>query len=383
MSSAPAQRIAERIHREGPIPFDAFVDAALYGEGGFFTRAMGAGRRGRDFVTSPEVGMLFGALVGRAIDGLWDELRRPDPYVVVEGGAGRGRLASDVLASQPRCSSALRYVLVERSLALRAEQRELLALEPFEDALGPAAADGDARPSPVAQVGPIATSLAELPAAPFTGVVLANELLDNLPFRVVERGADGWSEVRVAVTGDAFVEAQIRATPELAAEADHVAAGHVPVGTRLPVPTGVRDWLVACAAVLRGTLLVVDYVASAGELAERGQDGWLRTYRGHRRGTSPLAVPGEQDITADVPLEYLVHTASRLGFTLERECSQADWLQVLGVDDLVAAAREAWDARAHVGDLEAVKERSRITEAAALLDPSALGAHRVLQFRSG
>ncbi len=56
--------IVERIGREGPIRFDAFVELALYGEGGFFTRGGGAGRAGRDFVTSPEVGPLFGALRG-------------------------------------------------------------------------------------------------------------------------------------------------------------------------------------------------------------------------------------------------------------------------------------------------------------------------------
>ncbi|MEX1009116.1 MAG: SAM-dependent methyltransferase [Acidimicrobiia bacterium] len=383
MRSALAKRLAERIHREGPIPFDTFVEEALYGDGGFFTRAKGAGRRGLDFVTSPEVGTLFGALVARALDEFWDELHAPDPYLVVEAGAGRGRLAADVLASQPRCGPALRYVLVERSEALRAEQRELLVLEPFEDALGPVIPDGDGPPAPVADVGPIATSLGELPAVPLTGVVLANELLDNLPFRVVERSADGWSEVRVGITEDAFEEDVIPAAPALATEADHVASGDVPVGTRLPVPTGARDWLLGCAAVLRGTLLIVDYAASAAELMERGQAGWLRTYREHRRGASPIVAPGEQDITADVPLEYLVHAASAAGLTLERECTQAEWLRELGVEELVADARAQWDARAHVGDLEALRHRSRVTEAAALLDPAGLGAHRVLVFRAG
>src|SRR5450432_4633465 len=109
------EELAERIGREGPIPFDAFVDVALYCEGGFFTRARGAGRAGRDFVTSPEVGQLFGALVARALDGWWRELHEPDPFLVVDAGAGRGRLAADVLAAAPECAAALRYVLVERS----------------------------------------------------------------------------------------------------------------------------------------------------------------------------------------------------------------------------------------------------------------------------
>src|SRR5438876_9099638 len=96
--------VVERIRREGPIPFDAFVDVALYGDDGFFSRARGAGRAGRDFVTSPEVGPLFGALVARGLDRWWDQLDRPDPYLVVEAGAGRGRLARDVLAAAPVCA---------------------------------------------------------------------------------------------------------------------------------------------------------------------------------------------------------------------------------------------------------------------------------------
>ena len=388
MSGALAARLAERIHREGPIPFDAFVDTALYGEDGFFTRARGAGRAGRDFVTSPEVGPLFGTLVAGALDGYWAELGRPDPFLVVDAGAGRGRLAADVVAAAPACAGALRYVLVEHSAELRAAQRELLALEPFEDALGPTVrTDDEHTPEPVVGMGPILTGLAELPAVPLTGVVLANELLDNLPFRVVERAADGWLEVRVGVEGavfteTGFTETLVPAPHELALEADLVAAGAVARGTRLPVPSAIAGWLRACSCTLRhGVLVVVDYAATGAELARRGEAGWLRTYRGHERGGPPLDDPGEQDVTIDVPVEYLVHAAARAGFRLVHHVSQADWLRELGIERLAAAARDAWDAQAHVGDLEALRHRSRVGEAAALVDPTGLGAHRVLVFR--
>ncbi len=373
--------LEERIGREGPVPFDDFVEVALYGDGGFFTRARGAGRAGRDFVTSPEIGPLFGALVARALDAWWRELGAPDPFLVVEAGAGRGRLAADVLAATPDCATALRYVLVERSPQLRAAQRELLVLEPFEDALGPMVRTDDDAAIPVVGMGPIATGLGELPAVPVTGVVLANELLDNLPFRVVELGAEGWREVRVASEGGELVETLVPASDELAIEAELVAAGAARIGVRLPVPTGIPDWLHACAAVLRrGVLVVVDYSATGAELVERGQDGWLRTYRDHDRGADPLAAPGEQDLTVDVPAEYLVHAAGRAGFRLVVEVTQAAWLAGLGLEGLVAEARAQWDTRAHVGDLEALRHRSRVTEAAALVDPTGLGAHRVFVF---
>jgi SAM-dependent MidA family methyltransferase len=374
------EQIVERIGREGPIGFDAFVELALYGERGFFTRARGAGRAGRDFVTSPEVGTLFGALVARALDGWWRDAGGPDPYLVIEAGAGRGRLAADVLAAGPECASALRYVLVERSPGLRAAQRDLLTVEPFEDALGPMVHDDEDAPVPVTGMGPIVTALDDLPAVALDGIVFANELLDNLPFRVVERRAGGWWEVRVAADGERLVESVVPATSELAGEADLVVAD-APDGARVPVPVALVGWLRACAAALRrGRLVIVDYAATGVELAERGEAGWLRTYREHDRGGPPLAAPGEQDVTIDVPREYLVHAAERAGFHLELDVTQAEWLRGLGLDDLVAEARREWDARAHVGDLEAVRHRSRVGEGAALADPSGLGAHRVLVF---
>jgi SAM-dependent MidA family methyltransferase len=382
--SSLADRIAERIRREGPIPFDRYVDAALYdSDAGFFALGGGAGRAGRDFVTSPEVGTLFGALAARFLDRAWIELGRPDPFVVVDAGAGRGRLTADVLRERPACSPALRAVLVERS----AVQRELLALEPAERAFGPAVPqEPDEAPRPVAGIGPIVTSLPELPALELpAGVVLANELLDNLPFRVVERGGGTWREVRVGNENGAFVEVLVPASPEVAAAADDVAAG-LPVsdGARLPVPTATVDWLAGCGHVLRrGLLVVVDYADSASALAARPQSEWLRTYRAHQRGGSPLDTPGSQDITATVPAEHLVAHATRAGFRLVERTTQAEWLAGLGIGDLVDDARGRWRERAAVGDLEAVAALSRVTEAQALTDRAGLGAHAVFVFGKG
>jgi SAM-dependent MidA family methyltransferase len=386
--AALAERIAERIRREGPIPFDRYVDAALYDdEDGFFARGGGAGRAGRDFVTSPEVGTLFGALVARFLDRSWTELGRPDPFVVVDAGAGRGRLAADILRGGPACALALRSVLVERSAVLRAAQRELLTLEPADRAFGPAVRDEpDESPRPVEGIGPIVTSLPELPALELPdGVVLANELLDNLPFRIVERTGGAWNEVRVGSENSGFGEVVVPASPEVGAAADDVAAD-VPVadGARLPVPTATVDWLAECGHMLRrGFLVVLDYADAAASLAARPQHEWLRTYRAHQRGGAPLEAPGRQDITATVPAEHLLTHASRTGFRLVAQSTQAEWLRALGIDDLVDDARGLWRERAAVGDLEALAARSRVVEAAALTDRSGLGAHAVFVFAKG
>ncbi|MDZ4825352.1 MAG: SAM-dependent methyltransferase [Actinomycetota bacterium] len=352
------------------------MELALYGEGGFFATGHGAGRAGGDFVTSPETGSLFGACVARAVDRFWVDLERPDPMLVVEAGAGTGRLAREVLRAEPECAPALRYVLVERSAELRSRQRELLELEPVDEALGPfAVRPGEDVPVPAPGAGPVCASLEELPALHFDGLVVANELLDNLPFGIAQLHEGRWHEVRVATStsGGEFTELLVP-TPE--ADADLPA--DVPDGARLPIPRGMRTWLGDCSEMLRrGFVVLIDYAEDAAALAARG-DGWLRTYRAHERGTDPLADPGSQDITGDIVLEQLEHVAHACGFVVQSVATQADWLRDLGIDDLVAGGRARWDAGAHRGDLDALAGRSRVTEGAALTDPSGLGAHRVV-----
>jgi NADH dehydrogenase [ubiquinone] 1 alpha subcomplex assembly factor 7 len=382
-----ADRLRERIHREGPIPFDRFMAAALYDDtDGFFARGGGAGRAGRDFLTSPETGSLFGALIARFLDRWWQRLERPDPFVVVDVGAGSGRLAADVLRSAPRCAPALRYVLVERSARLREEQRERLPIEPADRALGPAAPGdtGDA-PVPVTGIGPIITALDELPATVAHGLVIANELLDNLPVRIAEWAGDRWDEIRVGERDGVFVEIAVPAPPEVATAAEAVRAGTaLPAGARLPVPMACADWFDSVAAALhRGALVVVDYAADATSLVDRGQDGWLRTYRAHQRGGTHLADPGEQDITCDVPIEHLLAVAARAGFTLEEQAYQRDWLRALGLDELADVAAASWRAGTARGDIETLAARSRVSEADALTDPEGLGAHRAIVFSRG
>ncbi len=352
------------------------MEAALYDpEAGFFSTGGGPGRAGGDFLTSPEVGGLFGRLVGRALDDWWERLGQPDPYVVVEAGAGRGRLAVAVLGAQLRCGPALRYVLVERSEALRDAHHEHLRIEPAAEVLGPAVRpDPEEAPEPVPGTGPIVTTLADLPAGTFPGVVVANELFDNLPFRVVERNEQGWAEIRIGGDGP-FEPVRVPADDSLAGEADALAGRAViAAGTRLPVQGGIAEWLLSCRRMLRrGAVISFDYGARAEEVAGRR---WLRTFRAQQPGTDPWDDPGSQDITADVVTEAVERAARRAGFALEEEITQADWLRARGVDELVAEARDAWHGRTAT-DLAAIRHRSLVHEADALTDPAGLGAHRV------
>ncbi|MFM7616303.1 MAG: SAM-dependent methyltransferase [Actinomycetes bacterium] len=330
------------------------MEAALYDPtDGFFTRGRGPAGRG-DFLTSPETGSLFGVLVARALDREWVRLGRPEPFTVVEAGAGDGRLAREVLRAEPACIGALDLVLVERSPAARAAQRERL----------PAG-------SPV-------RSLEDLPAEPCTGMVLANELLDNLPFGIAEARGGRWTAVLVGREGDRFVEVH---GPLAAADLDLVpSVDSVPDGARVPIVRAAVDWIGRAAGLIAdGALLLIDYAAPARTLVERG--GWLRTYAGHRRGDDPYAAPGARDITTDVPLEPVRAALAAAGLEVVGETTQADWAAGLGISALVEEGRRIWAAGAARGDLAAIAGRSRAVEAATLTDPSGLGGFVVIEAR--
>lgn len=356
------------------------MELALYHpDGGFYASGGGAGRRA-DFLTSPETGPLFGAVVARALDAWWSELGHPDPFVVAEVGAGVGTLARDVLAAGPACGPALRYVLVERSAALRSQQARHLVLDPPVWALGPVGPSEGDYPSPVRGVGPVATSLAELPAQRFAGVVLANELLDNLPFRLLERTGqrDGWSEILVGEREGRLVEVPLPAPERLAVQAERHAPD-APAGGRIPLQEEAGAWLRHAVAVLeRGRIAVLDYADTTPSLARRPWRDWVRTYRAHGRGAGPLEDPGNQDITCEVAVDQLSRVRPP-----SADRTQAEFLTAHGLEQLVEEARAAWRSRAAVGDLAAVRSRSRLTEAAAVAGPTGLGAHRVLEWVVG
>lgn len=288
-------------HVKSPaVGFDEFMRDALYGSDGFYATGGGAGRQ-RDFITSPELGPLFGAVLARVLDDWWNDLGRPDPFVVVEAGAGRDVLRPAVTSV---VQAPVHYVSVD-----------------FADAW-PDRAD----------------------------VVVANELLDNLPCKIAERVEGGW--VEVLVDGDRFVRSDIA----VALDAD------APIGARVPVHTEAKTW-VGRARRTAARVLAVDYGAkTTAELADRQ---WLRTYRQHDRGFDPLVEPGSRDITVDVAFDQLAP---------DRLTRQADWLRAHGIDELVEQARATWTERAAIGDLTALRARSRVHEADALLDPDGLGA---------
>ncbi len=340
MPSAADEITAAIAAAGGAISFSDYMQLALYGQDGFYTTGGRAGRRGGDFITSPEVGPLFGTVIARALDAWWKELGSPNQFDVVECGAGPGTLARSILAAQPECAAAMQYVAVE----LSASQRAL-------------------HPQGV-------KSCETMPDGPINGVILANELLDNLPFRLfVFDGA--WMEAFVSLaSGGQFVE--VLRTPDVVPSCLPKTA---PLGSRAPIQDLAASWVRdSLANISNGLLLLLDYCStSTAEIALTPWREWLRTYRDQGRGTHYLTEPGSQDITTQVMIDQLP-----TGFT---SSTQAEFLMQWGIDELVREGSDYWESMKTAPDVAAMKMRSRATEAKSLTDQSGLGVFSVLSWQ--
>jgi SAM-dependent MidA family methyltransferase len=183
----------------------------------------------------------------------------------------------------------------------------------------------------------------------------------------------GWREAFVHVDGDGrFVEvlsAPIEPVPTfLPATAQF--------GARAPLIDRAAAFVAEARRLVRGgSVVAIDYATPiTAMLAGRPYRDWLRTYRGNERGEHYLAGPGTQDITIDVPIDQLPEP--------DTVRSQAQFLQLWGIDELVADGKRIWDEQAARPGLEAMKMRSRISESEALLDTGGLGGFLVAEWRS-
>jgi SAM-dependent MidA family methyltransferase len=286
---------------------------------------------------------LFGETLAVYVSG--ERQRIGEPFQLVEVGSGSGSLLRSLLSRLD-----VEVVAVEASPAARASLRDAL----------PENAIGSALPERI------------------RGVILANELIDNLPMALGQRVGHSWRERWVGRDdrGLAFVDANPRPEVEAWLEAY---AGPVGEGGWVEVQLAATAWLADVLARLeQGSVVLIDYGDTSENLLPRRQDGTLRTYRAHHLGPHPLDEPGETDITADVNFTALMATAERAGAEV-RLLRQEEFLSDLGLRDRLSESRHAELAAARAGDeLARLQARSLKIEAETLLHPRGLGDFRVL-----
>ncbi|MFJ5210607.1 SAM-dependent methyltransferase [Streptomyces nigra] len=265
----------------------AAAESALYGPQGFYRRPEGPAAH---FRTSVHASPLYAAAVARLLCRVDEALGRPDTLDLVDMAAGRGELVTGVLAALPAGVAA----------RTRAYAVEIAARPPDLD--------------------PRVTWLSE-PPRPVTGLLFANEWLDNVPVDVAEVDAAGVPR-RVLVRRDGT---ERLGEPVGGAEARWLdrwwplpEEGGEGLRAEIGLP---RDeaWAAVTGTLERGLAVAVDYAHTRGSRPPFG------TLTGFREGRETAPVPdGSCDLTAHVALDACALPGARL-------LTQREALRALGI----------------------------------------------------
>ncbi|MDD5248005.1 MAG: SAM-dependent methyltransferase [Rhodocyclaceae bacterium] len=309
-------RIAAAIAAAGGwISFARYQELALYAPGlGYY--AGGSHKFGAegDFVTAPELTPLFGFALARQVA----QVMAASAPVVLEAGAGSGRLAADLLrALDANSMTPERYLILELSGELRARQRATIERE------APALAHRVAW-------------LDTMPSA-FSGCIVANELLDAMPVQVLAWRDDGLMERGVGVDAQGhFVWTERPADDRLRQLAADLPVAAPYVGEIAPAA---RAWAAEWGrSLVKGAAILVDYGLPRHEYyhAQRS-GGTLRCHYRHRAHDNPFWWPGLSDITTHVEFTAIAEAAHAAGLDVLGYTTQASFLMNCGIGELLAA----------------------------------------------
>jgi SAM-dependent MidA family methyltransferase len=324
-SSAAAALIRDRLVAAGGwLAFDQFMELALYAPGlGYYSAGSAKLGASGDFVTAPEVSDLFSQCVARQCADVLAETGGE----ILELGAGTGRMAATILQSLAEIGALPdRYAILEVSADLADRQRiRMQQLAP--------------------QLRERVVWLNSLPETSIRGVMLANEVLDALPFqRFVVRGGCV-HELGAGLEGDSFAWQEKTTAP----------AGAEALIRELPCPLPgdytselclrVEPWMASVGQCLgQGALLLFDYgLPRAHYYHPQRTDGTLRCYFKQRAHDNPFINIAVQDITAWVDFTRVAEAALEAQLEVAGFATQAAFLLGTGIEALTARATDVAD----------------------------------------
>jgi SAM-dependent MidA family methyltransferase len=324
--------IIEKIKNEGPLSFRDFMEMSLYyPELGYYTSTTDKIGKNGDFYTSSDLTSLFGAIIGKQIEEMW-EVAGMEPFTIIEFGAGTGLLCHDILdylKNNMKLYDELNYCIIEKSPGLREKQKSHLHEKVSWH-----------------------NSTEEIQAV--TGCVLSNEVVDNFSVHQVVM-KDELMEVFVDYK-NGFTELLQPAKKELT---NYFAELSVSLSRdfRTEINLEAIEWLKGIAACLKkGFVITIDYGYPSVEL-------YRQCYNKHMISNDPYSDIGKQDITAHVNFSALKHWGSKYGLEPCGFTNQAAFLLSLGFDNNLRLMNEQLS-----GDIIAICRKQAFLKYTMLVD---------------
>jgi len=358
-SAALYEKIVSMIRESASqrLPFSTFMNLALYDpQLGYYTAADNVVGAAGDFVTAPEIGSAFGTCIAEKISKIAAQF--PQDISIFEFGAGSGKLAVHILEALNRIGIGIaRYSIFEVSPRLSAIQRDTLKTQ-----------------APWARhIVNWQTSIEDLQ---IDGIIIANELLDAIPFELFsyeDRAFhQGFVEESDGRLGIAYSD---RLTPDFSQYSKRI-----PITSRLSgayrseLHCQALAWMRSLLEKLQhGSMLIIDYGFPEYEYYHPHRDtGTLSCHRRHHVHGDPLAYLGCQDISAHINFTALAQAATRSGATVNGFSTLAGFLLDTGI----------LDACGYSSDARSASERNR--ELLTLTSPSEMGdLFKVMELTKG
>lgn len=313
---ADAVRNAVR-EKGGWIGFDEYMQAVLYTPGlGYYSAGTVKLGADGDYITAPMLGCQFAHCLAVQCAEILENLDPDHERILVEFGAGTGVMAADILEFLGRMDALPdRYVIVETSADLKERQQSELRRRGFS-------AGGK-------------VAWADVPPAGVNGVVLANEVLDAIPFKRFRIERNGVPRELGVGLADGHLCWAASDVPLHRAVSDRIAALGLPAGYQGEVGVLAESWVAAAVGMLRcGVLLQIDYGFSRSEYYHWDRaDGTLMCHHRHRSHTDPFHLPGLQDITAHVEFSAMAEAGKRAGADVAGYSTLGSFLISLGLLD--------------------------------------------------
>ena len=331
------EKIELEIRERGPIPFSRYMELCLYDpELGYYSRNAEQFGKAGDFYTSSDVHKVFGRLLARQFDEMWQALGSPPHIKLVELGPGRGLFAQDVLDwSQkkfPDFFRALHCTLVESSPALRERIATRLSRH-IEAEKVVVCGEYSARPEIRLAAAPVVKTGIDADAPT---IIFANEFFDALPVEILSTKGS----LRVDVRDGRFIEAWAPSSSDELELLDLYSVHPVP-GERVEAPLAAQHFMDRIAGgIRRGFFIAIDYGYTREEQLAGRHRGTLKAIRKHSVSADPYEAPGEQDVTADVNFTALGAIAERRGLTPQKLITQSQFLMGIGEVNQFADAFE-------------------------------------------
>lgn len=309
--------------RDGWISFEEFIDFVMYKPGlGYYSAGAEKIGHSGDFTTAPEISKLFGMALANQITPILDHYQSPS---IIEIGAGTGKLAFDIMRQLNDYQVNFdRYYILELSADLKQRQQSMLSHLPTKT------------------FNKIVW-LDSIPVDSIDGVIIANEVIDALPFTRFKSQNGQVYELGISVEDNQLIE-QPRLADEILSNTVDSIAKEIGMtfqdGYTSEIRINFGSWFRTIESMLSsGSIFFVDYGYSRQEYydEERTNGSMICHYRNVAH-EDPLSNLGIQDISASVDFSQLADVALQRNIEVGFFTSQADFLinaEILGVIESV------------------------------------------------